>query len=73
MFVIEREDEAYECYEGDPGTEEHIQYKGRLLRCAACQQPVPVMAYYEGSFVIVDDEAEELGWIWRHECTIEAL
>jgi hypothetical protein len=71
MFVIEREDEAYESYEEDPG-DNHIQYKGRLLRCAACQQPVPVMAYYEGSFVIVEDAAEELGWTWRHDCTIEA-
>jgi hypothetical protein len=69
MFVIEREDEAYECEEEDPGPEEHIDYKGRLLRCPACLQPVPVRAYYDGAFQIHDDEAEELQWTWRHACT----
>ena len=49
MFVIEREDKAYGCYEEDPGPEEYIQYKGRLLRRTACQQPEPVMAPEEPS------------------------
>jgi hypothetical protein len=68
MFAIEREDENYEHYEEDPG-EEHIQYKGRLLRCADCQQPVPVMDDYDGLFVIVDAEAEELVWTWQYNCS----
>jgi len=69
MFVIGCPQDDYTCDELDEGAEEHIYYRGRLLRCPTCQQPVPVMAYYDGLFHIVDDETtEELQWTWQHDC-----